>query len=69
MTGRLEMHTKLTLRPDEVARMFSCSKQHIYNLVEEGSLRGADVKSAICRKPALRILTSSVEEFLERRKI
>jgi len=65
----LSLPDKPTLRPDEVARIFSCSKVHIYHLVEEGSLRGANIKSAICKRPAVRIYTESVREFVERRRI
>jgi len=66
----LSLPNKPTLRPDEVAQIFSCSKVHVYHLVEEGSLRQAlDIKSVMCRKPAIRILTESVREFVESRKI
>jgi len=66
----LNLPDKETLRPDEVAKIFSCSKKHIYHLVEEGSLRRAlDIKSVLCRKPAIRIVTDSVREFAEKRRL
>jgi len=66
----LNLPAKPTMRPEEVARIFSCSKMHVYHLVEEGSLEKAlDIKSVLCRKPAIRILTESVREFVERRRI
>ena len=66
----LHLPDKETLRTDEVANILSCSKVHIYHLVEEGSLRKAlDIKSVMCRKPAIRILTESVREFVEKRRL
>jgi predicted DNA-binding transcriptional regulator AlpA len=66
----LNLPDKPTMRPDEVATIFSCSKKHVYHLVEDGSLTQAvDIKCKFCSKPAIRIVTESVREFVEKRRI
>lgn len=65
----LSLPGKPTLRKDEVAKIFDCSVRHVEHLMEEGSLRGTDIKSALCRRPAIRIYTESVREFAEKRRL
>ena len=68
MAVMLEIPAKPSLRPDETARMLGCSEVHIRHLIEEGTLAAVDIRSAICRKPSLRISRQSLVEFIQKRK-
>lgn len=48
---------KALLRPDEVAALLRCSRQHVYNLVGRGVLEGLPIRP-------LRIKTSSLLRLL-----
>ncbi len=65
----MALPNKPTLRKDEVAKIFDCSVKHVNHLLEEGSLHKIDIRSAICRRPAVRIVTQSVREFMEKRRL
>jgi excisionase family DNA binding protein len=67
-THVISLPNKPTLRPDETARILACSREHVRHLIEEGSLAAVDIRSACCRKPSLRIVSSSVVAFIEHRK-
>jgi hypothetical protein len=68
MPVTLEIPAKPTLRPDEVKQLLGCSEVHVRHLVEEGSIAAVDIRSAVCRKPSLRILRSSLVAFIEKRR-
>lgn len=58
---------KNLLRVQEVARMLSCSVDHVYNLLEEGALKVAvDIRTQGARRSCPRVLRASVLEFLQR---
>ena len=64
----LEVPEKPSLRPDEVARLLGCSKEHIRHLIEDGSLDAMDVRCAGTGKPAHRIIQTSVVRFMKNRR-
>jgi hypothetical protein len=57
----------LALRGTEVARCFSCTPQHVLNLVREKSLRAVDAPRKAHVSPP--IVRASVVEFLKKRRM
>jgi len=48
----------------EVARLWRCSRQHIYDLIADGELRVVDVGR---RRAQTRVPASSLDEYVERK--
>lgn len=56
---------RTTLRPDEIAKMLECTKEHVLNLVEEGELVGVNI--AGIKRAHWRVSVHAFAEFLRRR--
>ncbi len=56
--------TETTVNALQATEMLSCSRSHVYRLIESGEI------TAYCtgKRRGLRILVSSIEAFVERRK-
>lgn len=59
---------KELLRVEEVATCLTCSKSHVWNLIDEGSLEATSVASKGSKKPYYRVFSRSLREFLERNR-
>jgi excisionase family DNA binding protein len=64
----IEIPNKPTLRIDEAMKVLSCSKRHVYHLVEDGSLNALDIRRDGKMKPAYRILRESLVELIQKKK-
>ncbi len=53
-----------TLNVMETAEMISCSRSHVYRLLEAGEITGYYTGN----RRGLRVIVRSVEQFVERRK-
>ncbi len=53
-----------TLNVMETAQMISCSRSHVYRLLEAGEITGYYTGN----RRGLRVIIGSVDEFIERRK-
>jgi excisionase family DNA binding protein len=51
----------------EVAELWRCSRQHVYNLISKGQLRTVDTGAA--RQAKTRIPESALAEFVARRSV
>jgi excisionase family DNA binding protein len=64
----IEIPNKPTLRIDEAMKALMCSRNHVYHLIEDGSLNALDVRRKDVTKPAFRILRESLVRFIEKRQ-
>jgi hypothetical protein len=53
----------------QLAKILGCCRQHVVNLVLEGSLEGIDLKSKSSSRSTIRIPRASVESFIEKRQV
>lgn len=56
------------IKTSKTAKILKCTPEHVRHGIEEGSLAAIDIKSPTATKPAFRVITQSVKEFIERRK-
>ena len=59
---------KEKIRVDEAARCLGCSRSHVFNLIEDGTLDASNIARAGTSKPLYRVFTASVRQFIESRR-
>lgn len=52
---------------DQAAERLSCSRSHVYRLIEEGALRVVDISSSASRQRKTRVFGPDIDVFIQRR--
>ncbi len=68
-TGLPNLSNRTMLRVQEVAALFEVTPQHVFNLIEEGSIAAVDLAAGTSRTPRTtwRIAVAEVQRFAEQR--
>jgi len=60
---------KERLRCDEAARIIDCDVDHVYDLIQDGSLDAIDIRGKGASRALYRVYTASVRRFLDSRRV
>lgn len=64
----MESVNNAALTVDQVAATLSCSRLHVYRLINQGRLKALNIGSVDAKRARMRILTQDLEDFIANAK-